>query len=48
MKIALVAGETSGDLLAGLLLDGLKAKWPQLQSFGIGGARMAERGFAAW
>ena len=48
MKIALVAGETSGDLLAGLLLDGLKTKWQSLQSFGIGGARMAERGFAAW
>jgi lipid-A-disaccharide synthase len=48
MKIALVAGETSGDLLAGLLIDGLKAQWPDLQTFGIGGARMAERGFTAW
>ncbi len=48
MKIALVAGETSGDLLAGLLIDGLKAQWPDLKTFGIGGARMAERGFAAW
>ena len=48
MKIALVAGETSGDLLAGLLLDGLKAQWPELESFGIGGARMQERGFDAW
>lgn len=48
MKIALVAGETSGDLLAGLLIDGLKAHWHQLETFGIGGARMAERGFDAW
>jgi lipid-A-disaccharide synthase len=48
MKIALVAGETSGDLLAGLLIDGLKTQWPDLTSFGIGGARMAERGFTAW
>ena len=48
MKVALVAGETSGDLLAGLLLDGLKARWPDLRSFGIGGARMRERGFDAW
>ncbi|MDI9333677.1 MAG: lipid-A-disaccharide synthase [Cytophagales bacterium] len=48
MKVALVAGETSGDLLAGLLLDGLKTRWPELQSFGIGGERMMERGFAAW
>ncbi len=48
MKVALVAGETSGDLLAGLLLDGLKARWPDLRSFGIGGARMRERGFDPW
>lgn len=48
MKIALVAGETSGDLLAGLLIDGLKERWSDLHTFGIGGARMTERGFAAW
>ena len=48
MKIALVAGETSGDLLAGLLIDGLKVQWSNLQTFGIGGARMMERGFTAW
>ena len=44
----MVAGETSGDLLAGLLLDGLKTRWPELQSFGIGGSQMAKRGFDAW
>jgi lipid-A-disaccharide synthase len=27
-RIAMVAGEASGDLLAGLLLDGLQARWP--------------------
>jgi len=47
-RVAMVAGETSGDLLAGLLLDGLRAKWPGLPSAGIGGPRMAERGFDAW
>ncbi len=47
-RVALVAGETSGDLLAGLLLDGLRAQWPQVQSLGIGGPRMQERGFDAW
>ncbi len=31
---AMVAGETSGDLLAGLLLDGLKARWPALADAG--------------
>ena len=47
-KVAFVAGETSGDLLAGLLLDGLKARWPAMTSAGIGGAHMASRGFQAW
>src|SRR5437899_3126995 len=45
---AMVAGEASGDLLAGLLLDGLKARWPALVSGGIGGPQMAARGFQAW
>jgi lipid-A-disaccharide synthase len=48
MRLALVAGEASGDLLAGLLLDGLRQRWPTLRGAGIGGPRMAERGFAAW
>ncbi|HEX5286944.1 MAG TPA: lipid-A-disaccharide synthase [Polaromonas sp.] len=47
-KVAMVAGETSGDLLAGLLLDGLKARWPALTCSGIGGPQMASRGFQAW
>ena len=46
--VAMVAGETSGDLLAGLLLDGLKTRWPDLQSFGVGGPHMARRDFDAW
>lgn len=44
----MVAGETSGDLLASLLLDGLHARWPQARSMGIGGAQMQQRGFQAW
>lgn len=47
-RFALVAGETSGDLLAGLLLGGLRQRWPDLQSFGIGGPQMAGHGFDAW
>ena len=47
-RVAMVAGETSGDLLAGLLLDGLQDLWPGLPSGGIGGAQMAQRGFDAW
>jgi lipid-A-disaccharide synthase len=48
LRLAMVAGETSGDLLAGLLLDGVKARWPAVQAGGIGGTQMARRGFAAW
>lgn len=48
MQAALVAGETSGDLLAGLLLDGLKQRWPDFHAAGIGGPQMAQRGFEAW
>ena len=47
-RLAMVAGEASGDLLAGLLLGGLKVRWPQVQSFGIGGPKMVAQGFDAW
>jgi lipid-A-disaccharide synthase len=46
--VAMVAGEVSGDLLAGLLLGGLKKRWPALTSFGIGGPHMERLGFSAW
>ena len=48
LNVAVVAGEISGDMLAGLLLDGLKTRWPDLKSFGIGGTHMAQLGFNAW
>ena len=44
----MVAGETSGDLLGGLLLGGLQQRWPQLMASGIGGVEMRKRGFTAW
>ena len=47
-RFALVAGETSGDLLAGLLLKGMRQRWPELHSTGIGGPRMIAQGFEAW
>ena len=46
-RVAMVAGEASGDLLAGLVLDGLRARWPGLQASGIGGPQMVQRGFQA-
>ncbi len=48
MRLAMVAGEASGDLLAGLLLAGMKSHWPDLVASGIGGPQMAAQGFAAW
>jgi len=47
-RFAMVAGEASGDLLGGLLLGGLKARWPRLQAAGIGGPRMIAQGFETW
>jgi lipid-A-disaccharide synthase len=47
-RLAMVAGEPSGDLLAGLLLQGLRTRWPQLACAGIGGPKMAAHGFEAW
>ena len=48
IRVAMVAGETSGDLLASLLIDGLKTRFSNLQTFGIGGTHMNRRGFNAW
>jgi lipid-A-disaccharide synthase len=47
-RFGMVAGEASGDLLAGLLLGGMKERWPELQSFGIGGPKMQAQGFESW
>ncbi|MEN9374503.1 MAG: lipid-A-disaccharide synthase [Pseudomonadota bacterium] len=46
--ISMVAGEASGDLLAGLLLQGLRNRFPDLHAAGIGGAQMKAQGFEAW
>jgi lipid-A-disaccharide synthase len=47
-QFSLVAGEASGDLLAGLMLDGLQARWPTMKAVGIGGPQMLARGFESW
>lgn len=41
----MVAGENSGDLLAGRMLSGLRPQLPQAEMYGIGGAHMAMHGF---
>ncbi|WP_208299964.1 lipid-A-disaccharide synthase [Aquabacterium sp. A08] len=46
--LALVAGETSGDLLAAQLLAGLRQRWPGCRALGIGGPALQAQGFEAW
>lgn len=47
MTIAMVAGESSGDLLASRLLSGLRVHLPHVRIHGIGGVKMAEQGFVS-
>jgi lipid-A-disaccharide synthase len=47
-RIAFVAGEASGDLLAALVLPELRQRAPQLECAGIAGDRMIEAGCIPW
>lgn len=48
VRIAIVAGEASGDLLASHLMTALKEKLPHAVFYGIGGPKMESVGFDAW
>jgi len=48
IRVALVAGEASGDLLGAHLLQALSERLPRLETFGIGGPKMQSAGLDAW
>lgn len=47
-RVALVAGEASGDLLGAGLVTELRKRWPGAEFVGVGGSAMREAGMETW
>lgn len=48
MRVGIVAGEASGDNLAGSLIEALQERRPDLEVFGVAGPRMRAAGCRSW
>jgi lipid-A-disaccharide synthase len=48
LRVGIVAGESSGDLLGAALIAALRERVPDLQCFGVAGPRMLAAGCEAW
>jgi lipid-A-disaccharide synthase len=48
LRIALVAGETSGDTLGAALVEALRRRFPQAEFAGVAGPKMRAAGCTAW